>query len=101
MVAGRSRERRCGGCFLDRCITLIKSVIYHVLVIARALMVDLDENTSGAAHTRASRLFECSGVQRSAGVDKLQICCAECNASPIWRWSSPGKDTLSRRCLIQ
>jgi hypothetical protein len=102
MVAGRSRERRCGGCFLDgHIITFIKSVIYHAFVIARARVVDLDENTSGAAHTRASRLFESSGVQRSAGVDKLQSCYAECNAPPIWRWSSLGKDTLSRRCLIQ
>ena len=84
MVAGRSRERRCGGCFLDGYIkTFIRNVIYHVFVIARARMVDLDENTSRVAPPRASRLFACSGVQRSAGVGELQNCHPQCNAPPV------------------
>jgi hypothetical protein len=78
--------------FSDGCITLIKSVIYYVFVIAPARIVDLDENTSGVAHTRASRLFACSGVQRSAGVGELLNCHPQCNAAPVGGGPSLGNN---------
>jgi hypothetical protein len=93
--SGTFQRREVGRMFSRGIYYNVHFVCYNIspFLVTPKQKIDLDENNSGAAHTRASRLFACTGVQRFTGGDQLQNCHAQCNAPPVWAWTTLGNNT--------
>ena len=97
IVTGRSRETRCGGCFLEGYII---TPILYVIILSPFFGHAKTECRSGRKHLRGRahpglRVYSHQWGERFTGGGQLQNCHAQCNAPPVWgrpHWVETAKD---------